>query len=104
MSFKVIGSSSGKPVVLDDTCYFMPCRTQEEAVSIAEMLNSEIAQEFFSAFIFWDSKRPITAELLQRLDLLALAQELKAKAPMMAYQPAMRIVGNMPSDSWHTGV
>ena len=104
MSFKVIGSSSGKPVVLDDTCYFMPCRTQEEAVSIAEMLNSEIAQEFFSAFIFWDSKRPITAELLQRLDLLALAQELKAKVPMMAYQPAMRIVGNMSSDSWHTGV
>ncbi len=104
MNFKVISPSSSKPVVLDDTCYFMPCQTQEEAVSIADMLNSEIAQEFFSAFVFWDSKRPITTELLQRLDLLALARELKVEAPMMAYQPAMRITGDMPLDSWQAGV
>ena len=104
MNFKVIGPSSGKPVVLDDTCYFMPCRTREEAVSIVEMLNSEAAQEFFSAFVFWDAKRPITTELLQRLDLLALARELNLEAPMTAYQPAMRIVDNVPPDSWQTGV
>ena len=92
MNFKVIGPSSGKPVVLDDTCYFMPFQTQEEAVCVAEMLNSEIAQEFYSAFVFQDSKRPITAELLQRLDLLTLAQELNVETPMLVYQPEMRIV------------
>lgn len=78
--FKAIGSLSGKPVVLDDTCYFLPCQTQKEARTIAEMLNSEIAQEFYSAFVFQGSKRPITAELLRRLDLLALAQELNINA------------------------
>lgn len=89
MNFKVIGQSSGKPVVLDDTCYFLPCQTQEEANAIAGMLNSQIALEFFSSFVFWDSKRPVTAELLQRLDLLALAQELGTEVPMTAYQPAI---------------
>lgn len=96
MNFVVIGPSSGKPVVLDDTCYFMPCRTQAEAVTIAGMLNSRIAREFFSSFVFWDSKRPVTAELLQRLDLAALAQELNMEAPMTAYQPAMPILNEAP--------
>ncbi len=104
MNFKAIGPSSSKPVVLDDTCYFMPCQTQEDAILIAGMLNSKIAREFFSAFVFWDSKRPVTAELLQRLDLLALAQELKVEAPMMAYQPAMQITRGIPLDSWRVGV
>ena len=91
MNFVAIGPSSGKPVVLDDACYFMPCQTQDEAVAIAEMLNSQIAREFFSSFVFWDSKRPVTAELLERLDLVALAQELKIEVPMITYQAAMRI-------------
>ena len=91
MNFVAIGPSSGKPVVLDDTCYFMPCRTQAEAVAIAGMLNSQVAREFFSSFVFWDSKRPVTSELLERLDLLALAQELKIEAPMITYQAAMRM-------------
>ena len=96
MNFVVIGPSSGKPVVLDDTCYFMPCQTQAEAVAIAGMLNSQIAREFFSSFVFWDAKRPVTAELLQRLDLAALAHELKTEAPMTAYQPAMPILNEVP--------
>ncbi len=96
MNFAVVGPSSGKPVVFDDTCYFMPCETQEEAIAIAGMLNSQIAREFFSSFVFWDSKRPITAELLQRLDLVALAQELNIKTPSTAYQHSMPILTEAP--------
>lgn len=76
LRFRVVGPSEGKPVVLDDTCYFIACKTQEEATFIADILNGDAAQQFFSAFVFWDAKRPITVELLQRLDLLALAREL----------------------------
>jgi hypothetical protein len=76
LDFKVINPYKEKPVVLDDTCYFIACRTREEALFIAELLNSDIAKEFFSAFIFWDEKRPITVDILKRLDLLALAREL----------------------------
>jgi len=76
IDFKVIGPHEGKPVVLDDTCYSVPCQTRAEAELVASLLNSEPAREFYSAFAFWDAKRPITAELLRRLDLRKLATEL----------------------------
>jgi hypothetical protein len=76
LSFRAIAPHQGKPVVLDDTCYFLACRNQAEAEAIAEMLNSAPAKRFFSAFIFWDAKRPITVELLRQLDLVALARRL----------------------------
>ena len=82
LDFKVVGPYAGKPVVLDDTCYFVACRTREEALFIAQLLNSKIAKDFFSAFIFWDEKRPITLDILKRLDLLPLAKELNVQEAM----------------------
>lgn len=89
LRFKILGPLSGKPVMLDDTCYFIPCQTEEEAVCISEMLNSDIAEEFLSAFIFWDAKRPVTIEMLQRLDLLSLARELGVEDQLVENQPAV---------------
>ncbi len=76
LHFAIIAPFAGKPVLLDDTCYFLPCQTESEANTLYALLSSEIAQEFFNAFIFWDAKRPITIEVLQRLDLRALSYEL----------------------------
>jgi hypothetical protein len=76
LKFMVVGSSGGKPTVFDDTVYFLTCQSEEEARYICSLLNSEAAKGFFSAFIFWDAKRPITVDLLRRLDLRALAREL----------------------------
>ncbi len=70
LRFFAVGPIGGKPVVLDDTSYFLPCETEEQANFLAVLLNSSAAQEFYRAFVFWDNKRPITVELLQRLDLL----------------------------------
>ena len=76
LHFAVVGPHQDKPVVFDDTCYFVACDSAAEAELLTYMLNSEIARQFFTAFIFWDSKRPITANLLNQLDLFALAKEL----------------------------
>ena len=76
LQFSVVGSAAGKPFVLDDTCYFLPCQTREQADAVAGLLDSAVAREFYSAFVFWDAKRPITAEILGRLNLVALAKEL----------------------------
>jgi methylase of polypeptide subunit release factors len=76
LHFSVIGPSESKPVMLDDTCYYIPCKTEGEAVLIEELLNSQPAREFLDSLIFWDSKRPITSGILQRLNLLSLAQHL----------------------------
>jgi len=61
---------------MDDTCYFYPCESESEAATVLEMLSSPPATEFLSSLVFWDDKRPITAELLNRLDLSRLANEL----------------------------
>jgi hypothetical protein len=76
LEFKVIGPHGGKPVVLDDTCYFAACRSESEARFVAQLLASRTAREFFGAFVFWDAKRPITTDLLRRLDLRRLAEEV----------------------------
>lgn len=83
--FRIIGPYGEKPVVLDDTCYFIACKTKQEALFIAGLLNSDIAKDFFSAFVFWDEKRPITASLLKRLDLLALARELDMEETLQVF-------------------
>lgn len=76
LHFAVVGPYADKPVVLDDTSYFLGCQSEQEASFIASILNSQPAQEFFSAFVFWDAKRPITIDMLRRLNLVALAREL----------------------------
>jgi hypothetical protein len=76
LAFASVGPIDGKPVVFDDTSYFLPCATRQQAVFLATILNSQVATSFYGAFVFWDGKRPITAELLRRLDLGRLAEEL----------------------------
>ena len=78
--FRCVGPFNGKCVVLDDTAYFLPCQSEDEAQQLALMLNSESARGFFNSFVFWDAKRPITAGLLSSLDLRSLAQQLGVAA------------------------
>lgn len=75
-TFKVIHPNENKSVVLDDTIYFLPCWSESEANFLADLLNSKPAQEFYSSMIFWADKRPITIEILKRLNLRALSIEL----------------------------
>jgi hypothetical protein len=84
LTFAAVGSFGGKPIVLDDTAYFVPCRCRGEAEFLARLFNSRVAREFYSAFVFWDAKRPVTLELLRRLDLFGLAQELGAEKMLRA--------------------
>jgi len=76
LGFVPIGQIEGKSIQLDDTCYQFACNSREECEVLTQLLNSEVASEFFRAYIFWDAKRPITAKLLNQLDLGLLAKEL----------------------------
>jgi hypothetical protein len=78
LAFVTIGPHGGKPTVLDDTSYFLSFNSAIEANYICELLSSDVARAFYNAFVFWDSKRPITADLLRRLDLQLLAKELNS--------------------------
>lgn len=65
--FSLVGPIEGKPVVFDDTCVFLGFDTKEAAARMAERLNAGPAQHALQARVFWDSKRPITVEVLQAL-------------------------------------
>jgi methylase of polypeptide subunit release factors len=85
LAFSTVGPIEGKPTMLDDTSYFLPCETKEQADYLASLLNSHAAQSFYNSFVFWDAKRPITAELLCRLDLRLLATTLGSEQTFTNY-------------------
>ncbi len=85
LRFQAIGSLDDKPVVLDDTCYFFPCQSRQEAEFFASLLNAETGQRFLRSLIFFDSKRAITIDTLRRIDLLKLAERLGQRKQAAAY-------------------
>jgi hypothetical protein len=85
LEFRIVGPYNGRPVVLDDSSYFVVCRDEAEAHLTFDLLNSIPAQEFFRSFVFWDAKRPITVDLLSRIDLVAVARVLGRDAELTPY-------------------
>jgi len=83
--FRVVGSVNGAPVVLDDTCYFIPCENSEEATFFCWLLNSDIAKTFIRSLVFFDAKRPITIDVLKRIDLKKLAARMNVEAKAVSY-------------------
>lgn len=76
LEFQVVGPIDEKPVVFDDTVYFLSAKTEAEASFLADLLNSKPCQEFLESMVFWSDKRPITVDLLKRVDLEKVAQSL----------------------------
>ena len=60
---------STKPVMTDDTTYFLAFEDYNIAYTMMLLLNSQTVQDFLASIAFLDSKRPYTIKLLSRLDL-----------------------------------
>lgn len=67
--FWPVSSRDGKPILVDDTCYLLPCRSAEEAQELAMALNSERARSFLESITDFCAKRPVTAAVLNRINL-----------------------------------
>jgi hypothetical protein len=76
LNFVKLGPQDGKPIMVDDTCYFLPCESEEKANLVSALLQSEQANLFLRSIIFWDSKRPVSVDVLQRLKLDAIPDEI----------------------------
>lgn len=61
--------SSSKPVMTDDTAYFLAFYNYDIAYSMMLLLNSKTVQKFLLSIAFLDNKRPYTVKLLSRLDI-----------------------------------
>lgn len=76
LRFVKVGPWDGEPVVFDDTTNFIPCPSETAATLLLSLLDTDEARTFYKSFIFWDAKRPITVDLLVRLNLYALSESL----------------------------
>ncbi len=76
LEFRVVGNMDGRPIMLDDTAYFFPCQTEQQAQLLCRILNSELARNFLESLVFWDAKRPITVQKLSQIDPIAIADAL----------------------------
>ncbi len=78
LKFRAIGPVDGRPVLLDDTCYLLPCESARESRRLAARLNGPSAQALLASLCFSDAKRPVTKAILSRIDL----DRLPAAAPL----------------------
>lgn len=80
--FSVLYSDDEKPVMTDDTSYFICLDSYDMAYVAMLLLNSKRAQSFLTSIAFLDAKRPYTKKVLERIDFSKMVavislQELK---------------------------
>jgi hypothetical protein len=77
LRFQLIGPVQNRPVMFDDTVYYISFDTEAAAREVLDALQSESATELLRSLIFWDEKRPVKASVLNLLDWsrVGLAQE-----------------------------
>ncbi len=78
-TFSLVKPNDGKPIMLDDTCYFVGFDTLIDAKITRFLLNKDITQNFIKAIAFKDAKRMITKDILMRIDLTEIIKRTDFK-------------------------
>ncbi len=68
LRFRLVGPMDSKPVMFDDTVYFVAFDSEAEARRVHALITSPAATELLDSLIFWDEKRPIKTSVLNLLD------------------------------------
>ena len=71
--FRMVGPYDSRPAVFDDATYLLPFEDPAACAVAQALLTGQEATDLIAALAFWDSKRPVTKKLLQRIDLHAVA-------------------------------
>jgi 16S rRNA A1518/A1519 N6-dimethyltransferase RsmA/KsgA/DIM1 with predicted DNA glycosylase/AP lyase activity len=74
--FSVLYSDDDKPVMTDDTAYFICFSSFDMAYIAMLLLNSKQVQDFLSTIAFQDAKRPYTKKILERIDFNKIVDNL----------------------------
>jgi len=93
--FRAIGPFNNRPVMLDDTCYFVACDSPEQAALVASLLNDSQSLKLLSSLLFPDAKRPVTKRLLQRINLHALLEHTDRDTLLVRANEALK---HLPPD------
>lgn len=94
--FSLILPDDDRPIMLDDTCYYLGFDRYQDALFTASLLNCAPVRKFLESVVFTDAKRPYTKETLMRVDLSKAAsrtayEELRGVWASAGYTPAIGI-------------
>jgi hypothetical protein len=78
--FRILPPTALGPVVVDDTCLLYACRSADHAQLILQLLESELANQYFAALMQDEEKRPLKSSMLTNLSLERLAEQMGLKA------------------------
>lgn len=81
LRFRLVGPIEDRPVMFDDTVYYLSFKTESEARETFERLNSDSATRLLSSLIFWDDKRPIKTGILNMLDWSRIGSAQQQSVP-----------------------
>ena len=73
--FTFVVPINGKPVLFDDTCYYLSFQNYSEALFTCSVLNNSTLIDFLNSIVFIDSKRPFTKEVLMRINFAHLVKK-----------------------------
>ena len=79
---------------MDDTCYFVGSHDSAEAELLHELCNADVTGRFLKATLFSDSKRPVTADVLNRIDVKKVAEALGREDALTAFLHAGAVESN----------
>ncbi|GAB4489914.1 MAG: class I SAM-dependent methyltransferase [Saprospiraceae bacterium] len=71
--FTLVLPENDKPLMLDDTCYFIGFEKFSDAVIVFTLLNHPFVTGLLEAITFPDAKRTFTKDVLMRIDLQTVA-------------------------------
>ncbi|MFV0554236.1 MAG: hypothetical protein ACK5LR_05975 [Mangrovibacterium sp.] len=91
--FTLVLPNEDKPLMLDDTCYFISFDNRIEAEIAHYLLNAALVQNLLRAITFSDSKRAVNKEVLMRIDLRRVHQLTK-------FEDAQQAIRRLTLDEW----
>jgi hypothetical protein len=74
--FSLIVPNKSKPILLDDTCYFLGFDELTDALYTFLLLSHRKIQDFLESLVFLDMKRVYTKDILMRIDLNKAAESM----------------------------
>jgi hypothetical protein len=81
LNFRLVSPIENRPVMFDDTVYYLAFATEEEAMATLNRLNSDAAIRLLTSLVFWDEKRPIKTGILNMLDWSRIGSSYSQSLP-----------------------
>lgn len=82
LKFRLVAPIEGKPVMFDDTVYYLSFDLECDAQEALDLLVSDSSLQLLSSLIFWDEKRPIKTGILNVVDWSRLGKNFQPAAQL----------------------